>query len=54
MMKKLVAFILILFALHACTMSNKLLMAKTYGDEINSKGRVLVTYATRAGSTIEV
>jgi menaquinone-dependent protoporphyrinogen oxidase len=53
-MRSLVSFILIVFALHACTMSNKQLLAKTYGDGTNNKGRVLVTYATRAGSTIEV
>jgi menaquinone-dependent protoporphyrinogen oxidase len=27
---------------------------KTYGDDTNSNGKVLVAYATRAGSTIEV
>ncbi len=53
-MKSLVSFIIISFALHACTMSSTQLLAKTYGDGQNSKGSVLVTYATRAGSTIEV
>jgi menaquinone-dependent protoporphyrinogen oxidase len=40
--------------LHICTLNNKELQAKSYGNATSNKGRVLLTYATRAGSTIEV
>jgi menaquinone-dependent protoporphyrinogen oxidase len=40
--------------LSSCSLNSKQLNAKSYGNENGNKGRVLITYATRAGSTIEV
>jgi menaquinone-dependent protoporphyrinogen oxidase len=52
-MKVRIIFLAMLL-LNSCHSHSKPFESKQYGNSINSKGKVLVTFATRAGSTIEV
>lgn len=53
-MKHTVLCIVSLLLLNSCHSYSKTFVNKSYGDSVTNKGRVLVAYATRAGSTIEV
>jgi menaquinone-dependent protoporphyrinogen oxidase len=53
-MKAKIIILASLLFLSSCHSHFKPFESKQYGNSINSKGKVLVTFATRAGSTIEV
>lgn len=53
-MKKNAFYIVLILLLNSCHSYSKPFLIKSYGDSVTSKGKVLVAYATRAGSTIEV
>ncbi len=53
-MKTRLTILLLTLSLSGCKAEKTSLPTKFYGDESSAKGKVLVTYATRAGSTIEV
>jgi menaquinone-dependent protoporphyrinogen oxidase len=53
-MKVITTIFIMSISLYACGSRHIPMPTKTYGDEVSCKGRVLVTYATRAGSTIDI